>query len=288
VADVRDVVNYNRALDLANRVALRDDFEWTQELIRRINATIVDGLDDDERGEYRRAPVVVGGMYEPPDHRWVPGLMRQLVDWLNESNEHVLIRAGLAHLNVVSIHPWLNGNGRTSRVVGSLSLMRGGIAAPELVNIEAVIRADPDAYVDALQASHGPTYSPADHSASPWLDYFTGIAVDRLDLRTRLLEAIRSDIGLVSIELDSAGQPTDWAPVLAATAAGPVRAGQVSAMLGLSAPRARAILGAAARAGWLIPVGATRGRRYEASERLGRLPLRSSDVLDRLRRGTPA
>jgi Fic family protein len=116
--------------------------------IRRINATIVDGLDEDERGEYRRGPVIVGGMYEPPDHRWVPGLMRQLVDWLNEASEHVLIRAGLAHLNVVSIHPWLNGNGRTSRVVGSLSLMRGGIAAPELVNIEAVIRADPDAYVD--------------------------------------------------------------------------------------------------------------------------------------------
>jgi hypothetical protein len=288
LADVRDVLNYNRALDLANRVALRTDFEWTQELLRRLNATIVDGLEDDERGEYRRAPVVVGGIYEPPDHRWIPSLMRQLVEWLNGADEHVLIRAGLAHLNVVSIHPWLNGNGRTSRVAGSLSLMRGGIVAPELVNIEAVIRSDPDAYVDALQSSHGSSYAPNDHAATPWLEYFAGIAVDRLDLRTRLVEAVRSDIGLLAMELDANGLPTGWAPVLAAGGAMAVRAGLVAEILGLSASRARAILAAAVRAGWLTPVGVTRGRRYEASERLRALPLRSPDVLDRLRRGAPA
>jgi Fic family protein len=286
--DIRDIHNYNRALDLANRFALRDDFEWSQELIRRLNATIIDGLDDDERGEYRRAPVIVGGVYEPPDHRWVPGLMSEFVEWLNgATTEHMLIGAGLAHLNVVSIHPWLNGNGRTSRVVGSLALMRGGIAAPELVNIESVIRADPDAYVSALQTSHGAAYAPDRHSATPWLEYFAAIAVDRLDLRTRLLEAIRSDIGFLAMELDSAGMPTDWAPVIAAARNMALRAADVSEMLGLSASRARAILAECVRAGWLIAIGQTRGRRYEAARRLTALPSRSADLVDRLRRGAP-
>jgi len=73
--DVREVLNYNAALDLANRAALRPDFEWSQELLRRLNAAVMDGLDDDGRGEYRQQPVTVGGMYWPPEHPRLPALM---------------------------------------------------------------------------------------------------------------------------------------------------------------------------------------------------------------------
>ena len=200
-ADVRDVRNYNAALDIANRAALRTDFEWSQELLRRLNAEILAGLEDDERGEYRTGPVTVGGVYAPPDQLVVPILMTELVDWLrDEGADHTLVRAGLAHLNVVSIHPWLNGNGRTSRVVGSLVLMRRGIAAPELVSIESVIRADPARYIAVLQETHGHTYQPDRHSATRWLEYFAEISVDRLALRTRLDAAIQHDIGLLVME----------------------------------------------------------------------------------------
>lgn len=287
-ADIRDVQNYNRALDLANRAALRNDFEWNQELLRRLNATILDGLEDDERGEYRRQDVVVGGMFEPPDYRRVPALMASLVEWLRASDgEHTLIQAGLAHLNVVSIHPWLNGNGRTSRVVGSLVLMRHGIAAPELVNIESVIRADPGAYVDALQTTHGPTYRPDEHSATPWLEYFARIAVDRLELRSRLEGAIEADLGLLTMELDAAGLPLSWVPLLLTARLGPLRTSDVSAGLSLSPARARAMVSSAATAGWLTAVGERRGRRYIASERLANLTLRTPEVMRRLRQGAP-
>jgi Fic family protein len=287
-ADIRDVQNYNRTMDLANRVALRDDFEWTQELLRRLNATILDGLEDDERGEYRRQAVVVGGAYEPPDHRRVPALMASRVEWLQASDgQHTLIQAGLAHLNVVSIHPWLNGNGRASRVVGSLVLMRHGIAAPELVNIESVIRANPDAYVDALQTSHGPTYRPEDHSATPWLEYFAQIAVDRLELRSRLQGAIEADVGLLTLELGAAGLPLNWVPLLLAARLGPLRTSDVAARLNVSTARARAMVSGAATAGWLTPVGERRGRRYRPSDRLATLSLRTPDVMVRLRQGAP-
>ena len=126
--DMRDVLNYNAALDLANAAALRPDFEWSQELLRRLNATILAGLPDDERGEYRTGPVTVGGIFVPPEASRLPALMRELVEWLRDGRpeQPTLVRAGLTHLNVVSIHPWTNGNGRTARVAGSLALMRRG------------------------------------------------------------------------------------------------------------------------------------------------------------------
>ena len=137
--------------------------------------------------------MTVGGAYNPPHQGMVPALMTSLVTWFESSaDEHPLVQAGLAHLNVVSIHPWLDGNGRTSRVVGSLVLMRRGISAPELVNIESAIRANPAAYVDALQAAHGGTYQPDRHAATPWLEYFTALSVDRLELRTRLRQRSRA------------------------------------------------------------------------------------------------
>ena len=287
-ADIRDVRNYNAALDVANRAALRPDFEWTQELLRRLNAQVTEGLEADERGEYRTGPVTVGGIYHPPDHLALPALMADLVTWLRSAtDQHALIRAGLAHLNVVSIHPWRDGNGRTSRVVGSLMLMRHGVSAPELVNVESTIRSDPTAYVAALQAAHGPSYQPDRHAATPWLEYFAELSVDRLDLRTRLEAAIEGDIGLISMELDRAGEPASWIAVTFAATGGPVRTSRVAETLGLSAPRARALLAEAAAAGWLVPEGERRGRRHRAGPRLEALRLRTPDLLDRLRHGRP-
>jgi Fic family protein len=287
-ADIQDVRNYNSALEIANRAALRPDFEWSQELLRRLNGAITAGLEDDDLGEYRRGPVTVGGVYLPPDHHVVPALMGELIEWLRaEPDEHTLIRAGLAHLNVVSIHPWLNGNGRTSRVVGSLVLMRHGVAAPELINVESVIRANPRAYVDALQITHGPTYQPDQHAATVWLEYFAALSVDRLDLRARLEAAIQADVGLLSMELDRAGDPASWIPLLLAAAIAPVRTTQVAGPLGLSGPRIRAMLGAAVAAGWLVTDGENRGRRYLVGHRLQALPLRSPEMMGRLRRGAP-
>ena len=111
--------------------------------------------------------------------------------------------------------------------------------------------------------------------------------MDRLDLRTRLEAAIEGDIGLISMELDRAGEPASWIAVAFAATGGPVRTSRVAEALGLSAPRARALLAEAAAAGWLVPEGERRGRRHRAGPRLEALRLRTPDLLDRLRRGRP-
>lgn len=286
-ADIREVLNYDAALDLANRAALRDDFEWSQELLRRLNAAVLDGLEDDARGEYRSDPVTVGGVYQPPAARLLPSLMRELVAWLrsDDGTDHTLLRAGLTHLNVVAIHPWLDGNGRTARVAGSLALMRRGVAAPELVNIESWICARPQAYARVLQETHGPTYQPEEHAATAWLEYFSAICVERLELRNRLLAAAQVDIGALVLHLHDRSEPATWAPIALAAAIGTIRTASLAPRLGLSTSRTRAVLAAMAAGGWIEPLGERRGRTYRAGPRLAALNLRAPGLMERLRAG---
>jgi Fic family protein len=282
-ADIREVLNYNSALDLANAAALRPDFEWSQELLRRLNATVIRDLEDDERGEYRRQTVTVGGVFAPPEYQRLPALMSQLVEWLRAGAGHPVIRAGLTHLNVVSIHPWLNGNGRTARIAGSLMLMRCGIGAPELLNVESEIRSNTNRYAAVLQTTHGATYSPDEHSATEWLEYFAEICVNRLAIRNRIMAALPGDVGLLFMELEGTPRSDDWPVILLAARLAPIRTTSMAGILGLSPGRVRAMLAAMAAEGWLEPAGERRGRRYGPGRRLLDLPLRTPELMDRFR-----
>lgn len=87
-------------------VALRPDFEWSQELVRRLNAAVMAGLEDDGRGEYRHEPVTVGGVYSPPEHPRLPALMGDLVSWLRTLYVLVFMELGSRRLHVSpTVHP---------------------------------------------------------------------------------------------------------------------------------------------------------------------------------------
>lgn len=68
-----------------------------------------------------------------PDRNDVQALMAEVVSWLEESDldVHPVVRAAMAHLHVVSVHPFRDGNGRISRVLQSLALAREGLVSPE-------------------------------------------------------------------------------------------------------------------------------------------------------------
>jgi Fic family protein len=96
-------------------------------------------------GQWRKGPVYVTDARDPsiaaytaPDAAEVPALMADLVDWLNAPDDtHSLVRAAMAHLHLVSIHPWADGNGRMSRTLQTLMIGREGVLAPEFSSIEA-------------------------------------------------------------------------------------------------------------------------------------------------------
>ncbi|GAA3062699.1 hypothetical protein GCM10020000_52550 [Streptomyces olivoverticillatus] len=92
--------------------------------------------------------------YEGPDQELVPGLMAELVAWLNggDLDSHVLIRAAMAHLNLVKIHPWSDGNGRMSRSLQTLLIARGGVLAPRVL-LDRGMAGDAGQHLGVLQSA---------------------------------------------------------------------------------------------------------------------------------------
>ncbi len=102
-------------------------------------------------GQWRRGLVHAADARDPgiaaytaPDAGAVPALMKELTDRLNTDNStHPLVRAAMAHLHLVSIHPWADGNGRMSRSLQTLMIAREDVLAPASLSRHLTSRARP-------------------------------------------------------------------------------------------------------------------------------------------------
>ena len=284
---IREVENYNRALNLARDAAARPDFTWSHEVIHLINAAVMDGLPRDTRGDYRGpGEDVYVGIFTGPSPVVVQSLMDELVDWLRQDRRTPpLVRSALLHLNIIAIHPFNDGNGRTARILASMELVRDGVRSPELISIESYLRRNRDEYIDALRTTLGPSYDPENHPVTEWLDYYTRISLDRLEARNRILDALPTDVGVLATALADARDPLEWASPLLAASIIRLRTATLAQMTGRSMPAARAELSRIARAGWLEPRGVTRGRWYAPTARLHSLPLHVPDLMELLAAG---
>ena len=168
-----------------------------------------------------------------------------------------------------------------------MALMEHGIPATELISIEAYLRRHRDEYVAALRTTLGTGYDPDNHPVTDWLDFYTRISLDRLEVRDRILDALPGDIGVVVAALQDAGDPADWASLLLAARVSRLRTERVAVLTRRSAPAARALLARLVERGWLLPQGRTRGRWYAPSDRLAGLPLRVPDLMRYLADGAP-
>ena len=196
-----------------------------------------------------------------------------------------LVRSALLHLNMIAIHPFNDGNGRTARILAAIELILDGIRSPELISIEAYLRRHRDEYVDALRTTLGPSYDPDNQPVTDWLDYYTRISLDRLEARNRILDALPTDVGVLVAALADAGEPLDWAVTLLAARVSRMRTAALAGLTGRSTPAARAELGRMTRVGWLEPRGATRGRWYAPSDRLNAVALHVPELMRLLAAG---
>jgi hypothetical protein len=277
--------NYNHALELATSFALTPTYTWGESVIRVLNHQILRDLPDDRQGRYREEPVNVGGFYNPPAHQTVDGLMRELVHWLRDEREHVLVRVALLHLNLVAIHPFQDGNGRTARVVSSLEMMRCGVGASELISVEPYLAEHRDEYFAVLRETLGESYAPDRHTATPWVNYAVSVYVDRLAFEVRMREVWPYDLGTVADALSIDHQPARWAAYALISAITPLRTRFVAESLHRSMPTARAMLNAMTAAGWLEFRGRTRAAAYYPGARLRALQLRAPQIVERYVRG---
>jgi len=100
----------------------------TEDNILKIHKLVLSGIDNEHAGRYRQEAVFISGTeYMPPAYKDIPGLMRGLTEKLNKrGNEHPIIKAADIHAEFESIHPFIDGNGRTGRFILSLELIKNG------------------------------------------------------------------------------------------------------------------------------------------------------------------
>lgn len=129
--DIQEIINYRKVIDFIDEEAKKKIDKITEQLIKKLHRIIVNKiLPEDQLGEYRQKQVVIRNSltgevtFRPPPPIEVPFLMREFVYWLNKGNNdiHPVIKAGLAHHELVRIHPFVDGNGRVARVLATLIL----------------------------------------------------------------------------------------------------------------------------------------------------------------------
>lgn len=171
-----EAINHYEAIlyirELAAQGATLDERE-----VRNIHALVLRAIDRDNAGRYRSLPVMISGSRHVPPQPWaVPKLMEDYGLWLTGEalSLHPVVRAAEAHERLVTIHPFIDGNGRTARLVMNLILLAHGYPI-------ANIPGDTDsrrAYYRALEYSN----LPADRS--PFVELVAGHLLH--DLRTLL------------------------------------------------------------------------------------------------------
>jgi hypothetical protein len=172
------VASYARAMDHVGIMASDANFRWSERVVLDLHFDACYFQRDKLPGLWRTGPIYVTSPgdgppdYEGPAAEKVPELMTEAVDWLQKGDldAHVVVRAAMAHLNVVSIHPFRDGNGRISRIVQSLVLARDGLLAPEFSSIEEYLGHNTQRYYDVLRKVQAGSYQP-DRDAGPWVRF---------------------------------------------------------------------------------------------------------------------
>jgi Fic family protein len=167
---------YVRAMDHVGVMSEDSVFQWVDRVTLDLHFDACWFQKDKDPGRYRREGIEVtspdGGSpaYVGPPAEELPALMQEVTDWLADGDldAHLVVRAAMAHLHIVSVHPFRDGNGRISRIVQSLVLARGGLLAPEFVSIEEYLGNNTQAYYAALEQVQGGSYQP-ERDATPFV-----------------------------------------------------------------------------------------------------------------------
>ncbi|WP_406316328.1 Fic family protein [Streptosporangium sp. NBC_01639] len=140
----REISGYQQALTYVRFLSRALVFRFDAGLLHALNFMMIGHHVDKTPGIVRPGGIYVRNsatgevVYEGPNAGEVPALLGELVDWLNAGDLDApsYVRAAMAHFNLVSIHPWRDGNGRMSRALQTLVLGRDQITTPEFSSIE--------------------------------------------------------------------------------------------------------------------------------------------------------
>jgi len=196
--DARELLNYRKAFDFVSDY-LKSGAPITEGLVREIHKRLVEGVRGGAAapGEYRKIQNYVVNsvtgetIYTPPPAHDVPIMMAELVNHLNNETEtHPVLLCGIAQFQLVHIHPFLDGNGRASRLLSTLCLYRTGYDFKRLFTISEYYDRDRTTFYRAIQGVRE-----NDMDMTGWLEYFVeGLSTQLAEIRARGEQAIRRDV----------------------------------------------------------------------------------------------
>ena len=171
----QEVLNYFNVL---NHLDQYSDEIITCDTILSVHKDLTKDLlrNPEYEGKFRDTRVFIGNLhtqeinYMPPDAYKVPGLVDNLLDWLNNSTDEMypVIIAGILHYELVRIHPFVDGNGRTSRLMATLILSVHKFNVNNYFTLDEYYNQDRQAYVDALNSAD------KNQDLTNWMEYFCG------------------------------------------------------------------------------------------------------------------
>ncbi|MBI5359392.1 MAG: Fic family protein [Planctomycetes bacterium] len=191
--DKQEVLNYLNALE--NIADLSKGNSFNPDDILYIHRLVTRGTLDNpaDCGAYRTRYVVVANRltgeitFRPPENKEVPGLTKILINWLNSSEAQELdpiMEAGIAHYEFVRIHPFIDGNGRTARVLAALILYKRGFDSKQFFCLDDYYDSDRPAYYAALRKVNQNT-----GDLTEWLEYFIeGVMASIESVKQRILK----------------------------------------------------------------------------------------------------
>lgn len=170
------LAGYRDAMTYVLQLAGAPHFRYSDGLVNSLHFMMLKYDITKGPGLFRNGPVYVRHepsgdvVYEGPPAEDVPGLVAELISSLEGMSGPTLIRAAMAHLNLVMVHPYRDGNGRIARILQSLVLSRDGILAPELSSIEEYLGRNTQSYYDVLAEVGAGSWQPR-RDARPWVRY---------------------------------------------------------------------------------------------------------------------
>jgi len=181
-----EILGYRRVLTYVLNVATVPGFVIDEAALNALHFMLLEHDLNKNPGRYRSGLVYVHDdrtgrtVYEGPGPQLVPMLMRDLAEaFRGRRSGEPLVQAAMAHLNLVMIHPWRDGNGRMARALQTMVLAQDAVLEPTFASIEEWLGQHTDDYYAILAATGGGSWQP-DRNATQWI---------RFNLRAHHLQA---------------------------------------------------------------------------------------------------
>lgn len=175
--DRQEVINYSKVISFIDKLPpAAEKLDWEKPILKIHRLTTVGLLPSEKSGHYRKGPVFVIRaatqkiMYTAPAAAKVPRLMADLCSWLaggEAANLSPVIVSAISHHQLVTIHPFSDGNGRTARALATLVLYRRGFDIKKMFAIDDYYNLDRQAYYQAIRRAR------EEKDLTSWLLYFS-------------------------------------------------------------------------------------------------------------------